>query len=201
MDINQLIKICNELGIKIVVSNGIVREDKGYYENYHQVEKKGDNWYYSIMNFEGRQEPELKDIKEFIDEKEAIKYYFIKILYQFYFETIFPSNNPVFEINTIEGLKSYFKKLGIIEDYYSLNVIKPQSVLAEFIDNKIVVSYIDEKNQKKFATIPLNLEDGIFEMFKLTYSLHLFKKVEKEFLQRKILTEKFNDNDIELFIK
>ncbi|MNJ78806.1 hypothetical protein D3C77_766550 [compost metagenome] len=48
--------------------------------------------------------------------------------------------------------------------------------------------------------MPLEMERGIFVAYKLTYSLHLLKNVEQEFLQKNSLQERFNDDDIELFI-
>lgn len=197
----QLIDICNELGIKIIIKNKIIKEDKGYYENYHQIEKEGINWYYSLMNFEKRPEPGKEDVIEFKEEQEAVKYFFIKILKQYYFEKIFAPNNSIRKINTIEELIKFFRQLDIIESCYNFTDIRPQGVFTEIIDNKMIISFIDEKKQKKFSTLPLNFKDGFLEMYRLTYSLHLLKTVERKFLQKNILIESFNDNDIELFIK
>ncbi|UOY90474.1 hypothetical protein [Bacillus glycinifermentans] len=201
MNRDQLRHIFNELGIKISVNDNLIKEESGYYENYNQIENDGLNWVYSEMNFEIRPLPEKEDIKKFDDEKEAIKYFFIKTLRKFYFNKIHTTNNPIRQIDTIEEAKVFFQNLGIEDDYYSFKVIRPHEVYAEIGDDKIKVSFIDEKKQKKFTTLPLDIKRGLFVMYRLSYSLHLLKMVEKEFLRRGILTEKFNDNDIELFIK
>ncbi|PGT77467.1 hypothetical protein [Bacillus sp. AFS040349] len=78
---------------------------------------------------------------------------------------------------------------------------RPQSVFAEKLNGQIVVSYIDQENKIKFSTMPLNIERGVFIMYRLTYSLHLLKMVEKTYIESGVLKGKFNDEDIEVFIK
>ncbi|MGG4552144.1 hypothetical protein [Paenibacillus humicus] len=198
MDRYQLHHICKELGMEISLNEKFIREEKGYYENYCIIEYDGMNWYYSEMNFEKRPLPEKEGIKMFIDEREAIKYFFIKILRKLYFKKI---HTPYKNIHTIEDIKEYFRSLGIKNDCYSFSVIKSQEVYGEIVDDKIMVSYIDEKKQKRFTTLPLEIERGIFVMYRLTYSLHLLKVIEREYIQSRVLTEKFTDDDIVLFIK
>lgn len=201
MDRYQLQDICRNLGVKLSVNDEIIKEQTGYYENYNQLETDGFVWYYSEMNFERRPLPEKEEITKFIHETEAVKFFFIKTLRKFYSKKIHTPNNPIRKIHTIEEIKIFFNNLGIDDECYSFSAIRPQEVYAEILDGKIVVSYIDEKKQKKFTTMPLNEERGIFVIYRLTYFLHLLKLVEKENIKNGILRERFNDDDIELFIK
>ncbi|WMT42027.1 hypothetical protein RE628_06215 [Paenibacillus sp. D2_2] len=201
MDRYQLQHICKELGMEISINEKVIQEEKGYYENYSLIEYDELSWYYSEMNFEKRPLPEKEDIKKFIDEKDAIKYFFLKILRKFYFKKNHTPHNPINNTHSIDDIKGYFQSLGIEDDCYSFSVIKPQEVYAEIVDDKIMVSYIDTKKQKRFTTLPLDIERGIFVIYRLTYSLHLLKIIERKYIQSNILTERFTDNDIELFIK
>ena len=123
MDINQLQYICTDLGINIVINNGEIKENKGYYENYHQLEKVGGNWCYSVMNFEKRTGAEKEDIIKFNDQKEAVKYFFIKVLYQNYSSEIYPPNNPIKKFNRQDELLTHFQNIGISDEFYSFSVI------------------------------------------------------------------------------
>lgn len=201
MDREQLFKICNELGIKLIVSDSYIREKTGYYENYNQIENNDGEWYYSEMNFENRPFPDRKEMKRFHYKEEAVKYFFLKTLRKFYSNKIHTPNNPIRNIRTFEETKKYFDTLGIMEECYSFDKMTPQSVFAEMLNGQIVVSYIDQKNKIKFSTMPLNIERGVFVMYRLTYSLHLLKMVEKTYIESGVLKGKFNDDDIEVFIK
>ncbi len=201
MNSNQLLEISKKLGIKISLIDGVIKEEKETYENYSQVEKNDASWMYSEINFERKSSSEKENVKVFSNEKEAIKFFFLKVLKRFYFSKVFPADNLVFEMNNIDELKQYFHKLGITDIFYSFNLIRPQEVFGEINHKQMIVSYIDEKKQKKFSTMPMDIDRGIFAMYRLTYSLYLLKMVEKEFLDRKVLVERFDDEDIELFIK
>ncbi|MBM7605181.1 hypothetical protein JOC75_003204 [Metabacillus crassostreae] len=201
MDINQLQYICTDLGINIVINNGEIKENKGYYENYHQLEREGENWCYSVMNYEKRTGSRKEEIIKFYAEKEAVKYFFIKVLYQNYSSEIYPPYNPIKKFNRLDELLKHFQNIGISDEFYSFSVIETQKIYGEIEDDKIVVSYIDEKKQKKFTTLPLDSKDGIFEIYRLTYSLWLLKTLEEKYLEKGILLEEFNDEDIVRFIK
>ena len=75
-------------------------------------------------------------------------------------------------MNNIDELKQYFHKLGITDIFYSFNLIRPQEVFGEINHKQMIVSYIDEKKQKKFSTMPMDIDRGIFAMYRLTYSLY-----------------------------
>lgn len=193
----QLIQICDDLGISLVVDDHIIAEKKGYYENYKQIENDGSQWCYSEVDFERRPSPEKEVMAKFNGEKEAIKYFFLNILKDVYSKKIYIPNNPVRKIHTLEELKIYFQSLGIRNEYYSFDEIRPQEMYAEYENDKLRVSYIGENMQKKFTTMPLEFERGLFVMYKFTYSLFLLK----QFIEKNISNEKFDDNDVELFVK
>jgi hypothetical protein len=201
LNTKQLLHICKELGIKLIVDDASIREQTGYYENYNQIEASNKEWYYSEMNFENRPSPEREKIKKFHYKEAAIKYFFLKTLKKLYFEKIHFPNNPIRNMRTFEETKKFFDSLGIREECYSFNKMRPQSIVAEVLDSKLVVSYIDQKEKIRFSTMPLNFERGIFAMYKLTYSLHLLKVVEKTYIENGVLENEFDDDDIEIFIK
>ncbi|MRX73696.1 hypothetical protein GJU40_16265 [Bacillus lacus] len=202
MDRNQLQHIFSEIGISILKNDNFIREDKGYYENFNQIELDGEQWVFFEMNFEQRPRPKKENKKTFYNETEAINYFFLKTLKKEYASSkIHQTNKSVSKINSIEGLKHYFQQVGIPEEYYSMSTTKPQILYTEIIDNKIIVSYLDENKQKRFNTIPLEVRRGIFVMYKLTYGFYLLKKIEKEFIDKGILTKNFTDEDVEVFIK
>ncbi|WP_157274322.1 hypothetical protein [Paenibacillus fonticola] len=189
------------MGIKVIINNRVIKEDKGYYENFIQIQDDGGSWSYFEMNFERRHEPGKEEVKKFDNEKTAIKYFFLKTLRRFYFYKIHIPNNPIRSLQTIEELKHFLENLGVSDERYSFNAIRPQEIYIETVDNKITVSYVDKNSQKKFTTMPLEIERGIFVAYKLAYSLHLLKNIEREYLQKNSLQETFSDDDIEFFIK
>ncbi|WP_044338671.1 hypothetical protein [Rossellomorea aquimaris] len=201
MNTKQLLHICKELGIKLIVDNASIIEQTGYYENYNQIEASNKEWYYSEMNFENRPSPEREKMKKFHYKEEAIKYFFLKTLKKFYYKEILFPNNPIRNMSTFEEAKKFFDSLGIREQCYSFKKMRPQSIFAEVLDSKVVVSYIDQKDKLRFSTMPLTFERGIFAVYKLTYSLHLVKVVEKTYIENGVLEKEFDDDDIEIFIK
>ena len=101
------------------------------------------------MNFEKRTGAEKEDIIKFNDQKEAVKYFFIKVLYQNYSSEIYPPNNPIKKFNRLDELLTHFQNIGISDEFYSFSVIeKTQKIYGEIEDDKIVVSYIDKKNKR-----------------------------------------------------
>ncbi|WLR42587.1 hypothetical protein LC087_18195 [Bacillus carboniphilus] len=201
MNRRQLQLICENIGKGIIFNKDSIKEEKdGFYESYHQIEKLGNDWYYSFMNYDIRKDPEKKNMKEFSEENEAIKYLLLKILRDYYFNRVHPGNNPVLKMTNISELERYFKQLNVSDECYSFSVIKPQEIYAEIINQKMRISYIGMANQIRFSSPLVNIQDGIFEVYRLTYYLHFLKKVEKEFLQKNILTERFSDDDIQFFM-
>lgn len=201
MTLDQLKQMCEELGIKINVDPEVINGVKGYCKNYNQVEKAGETWIYSEVNFESRPAPEKENIVTFDNETEAIKYFFLKTLRNFYSNKIHTPNNPVRKFRTVQEMENLFKNLGIKEEFYSFSVKRPQEVYGEIEGDMVRVSYLDANTQRKFAMMPMNLDRDFFAMYRLTYSLSMLKDVENEFLQKGVLRERFDDHDIELFIK
>ncbi|RJX39116.1 hypothetical protein D3P09_16620 [Paenibacillus pinisoli] len=201
MNRNQLQFICGDIGIELHVNDNCIKEMKGYYENYNQIETDDAGWYFSEMNFEKRPSPEKEGAVNFISEEKAIKFFFLKTLQKFFFQKIHTPNHPIHRVQSFEELETLFRHLGIEDKNYSFNQIMPQEVYAEAQADKIIVSYIDENMQKRFTTMPLEAERGFFVIYRLTYALHLLKMIESTYLERGVLTEEFNDDDIVLFIK
>ncbi|MFS0820217.1 hypothetical protein [Bacillus sp. 1P02SD] len=201
MNKNQLIQICKYVGIEVSFDNHILKEVKSPYVNYAQLEF-GNTIEYSEMNFEGRPGPEKEGIVTFNNEANATKYFLINLLKKFYFNDIFPGDNPVHDFSNINELISYFQKLGVPNSLYTFNTKNPQTIYSEIdTNNNMLISYMNRNNQKSFTTMPLSIDRGIFVMYRLTYSLHLIKELEQKLIQQGLLHEKFDDEDIELFIK
>ncbi|WP_113929485.1 hypothetical protein [Bacillus sp. P14.5] len=200
MNKEQLQHIFSDLGINLLFGQDFIREQTGYYENYNQLESDEDHWYYSEIDFEARPAPEKKDIKRFDSQEEAIKYFFLKSLKKFYFNEIHFPNNPIRDMKSIEETKKFFNYLGIKQEWYSFDEVRPQSVFAKVLENQVEVSYVDQKEKIKFSTIPLKFEHGIFIVYKLAYSLHMLKALEKVFIENGVLKEEFTDEDREMFI-
>ncbi|WLR42594.1 hypothetical protein LC087_18235 [Bacillus carboniphilus] len=199
MNRQQLQDICSDLGIKILFKNGCIKEDKGgYYPSYNQIEKENDGWYYSFMNSETRPRPEREEVKQFKDEKEAIKYFFIKLLDEYFLHDI--SRTPVADVNSVRELEQFFHSIGVPDEYYSCSVIRPQEMYGEIIDDKMRVNYIDKNNQKKFSSPLVDIKKGFTALSRITYRLYLIKELEKQYLKRKMLTESFTDDDILVFL-
>jgi len=202
MDKDQLLQICKNIGIAIKFDNHILMEMKSPYENYAQLEFSNGRYEYSEINFERQPSPEKENIVMFNDETKATKYFLIKLLKKFYFYKIFPSDNPVHDFKNTNELITYFQKLGVSNSYYHFNTISSQIIHCEIdSSNNMLISYIDTNNQKSFTTMPLSIDRGIFVMYRLTYSLYLIKELEQQLTQQGLLNEKFDDEDIELFIK
>ncbi|WLR42590.1 hypothetical protein LC087_18210 [Bacillus carboniphilus] len=198
MDRQQLQDICRDLGIKIKIDNERIKEEKGYYESFHQIEKLGDDWYYSFMNFEKRPKVGKDNMQHFHDEYDAIKYFFIKIIKSHFSREI--SRKPKPQFSSISELEKFFSTMGLSEDQYSFDVIKPQVIYGEVVGDKIRVNYINKNRQKQFSSHLLNIQEGLSEIRRLTYRLDVIKSIEMRYIQNKFLKERFNDNDILLFV-
>ena len=202
MDKDQLLQICKYVGIAIKYDNHILMEMKSPYENYAQLELSNGKYEYSEINFERQPSPEKENIVMFNDEAKATKYFLIKLLKKFYFYKIFPSDNPVHDLKNTNELNAYFQRLGVSNSYYDFNTIRSQTIHCEIdSSNSMLISYIDSNDKKSFTTMPLSIDRGIFVMYRLTYSLSLLKELEKELIKQNLVVNKFEDEDIELFIK
>ncbi len=198
----QFIGATNLLGLKINITNRNIEEVKQPYENYLQVLKDGLYWEYSEVNFERKPGPQKENIAIFNDEEQALQYFFIHLLKKSYFKEIFPPNNPAHQINDLNKLTQYLYALGVTDEYFSFDHVKPIEIYGDLDSNQhIEISFINSLNQKSFTTIPLPINRGIFAMYRFTYSLFLVKQVEKRLLEENIINKSFSDRDIELFIK
>lgn len=198
----QLITATNLLGLNINITNGNIEEVKQPYENYLQVLKDGLSWEYSEVDFERKPGPQKENIANFNNEEQALQYFFMHLLKKSYFKQIFPPNNPAHQIKDLNELKQYLYALGVTDEYFSLDHVKPIEIYADLVSNDhIEISFINSLNQKSFTTMPLPINRGIFAMYKFTYSLFLLKQVEKRLLEENIINKAFSDKDIELFIK
>ncbi|REK77665.1 hypothetical protein [Paenibacillus paeoniae] len=201
MNRTQLNSICMEIGIELHISDDCIKEVKGYYENYNQIEADDAVWYFSEMNFEKRPSLEKEGIEKFLSEEEAIKFFFIKTLKKFFFNRIHAPSDPINSVRSFKELAIVLQQLDIGDERYSFNQFKPQEIYAEMQADKIIVSYIDKSMQKRFSTMPLEAERGFIVMYRLTFALHLLKMVESTYLERGMLREEFDDDEIELFIR
>ncbi len=198
----QFIAASNVLGLRIDITKGDFKEVRQPYENYLQLVKKGTSWEYSEVNFERKPSPEKENIVDFNAEEKALQFFFINLLKKFYFNEIFPSNNQVHQIQDLNELKQFLYSLGVTDDYFSFDHIKPIEIYGQIDSNHhIEISFINSLNQKSFTTMPLQINRDIFAMYRFTYSLFLFKQVEKKLLEENIIINAFSDSDIEVFIK
>ncbi|RFB15382.1 hypothetical protein DZB84_13340 [Bacillus sp. HNG] len=202
MNRTQLIKIGQYLGIQVTTNNRFLMEAKPPYEDYIQLENNVGSYEYSEINFERRPSPQKENIVAFNHETTATKYFLIKLLKKFYFKDIFPADNPVHTFNNINELLSFFQKLGVPNSFYHFHNINPQTIHYEIdSNNRMRISYVNRNNQKTLTTMPLSIDKGIFVMYRLTYSLFLIKELEQKFSEKDLLDEKFDDEDIELFLE
>ena len=74
MNSNQLLEISKELGIKISLIDGVIKEEKETYENYSQVEKNDTSWVDSEINFERKSSPEKENVKVFQMKKKLLSF-------------------------------------------------------------------------------------------------------------------------------
>lgn len=201
MDKFTLEKACKLLNIPVHVSENIVNEEKGYYENYYLLEKKNGNWEFGNMNFERRPDPKKEDLRLFSNEGEAMRYFLLKVLRNSYRKILFSPDNPVYDMKTTEELANYFKQLGISEKYFSFSTPKNETILAEDVgNNELVISYVDSQAKKRKHTIPLPFWEGLLIMYRHTYLLYLLKRVEKELIKIDNNFKPFNDDEIEIYL-
>src|SRR5699024_5958783 len=123
----------------------------------------------------GNNQPYLKSDEQFLKESEASKYFFLKQLSRFYFNTIIKSfiqKHPALGIGRPqfdeESLLNSFKSAGI-----------PKEILSKEKDNKMKV---------------------IFLAFRKGFLLHLYETRVKDLLRKNGLKDEITDKDINIFI-
>ncbi|MEH7388035.1 hypothetical protein V7147_21950 [Bacillus sp. JJ1521] len=105
----RLIKICQYLDIQVTFDNVTLMEVKPPYEDFIQLEFIIGSYEYSEINFERQPSPEKENVVTFNNETKATKFFLMKLLKKFYFNDIFPKDNPVHDFTNINELIAYFQ--------------------------------------------------------------------------------------------
>ncbi|MFC4620536.1 hypothetical protein ACFO4N_17735 [Camelliibacillus cellulosilyticus] len=77
----------NKVGESTTVENTSLKQLTGPYENYYRLEENNGKWLYGLCVVEKENNPYFDVIREFDNEEEGAKYYFLDRLSSHYFST------------------------------------------------------------------------------------------------------------------
>ncbi|MBU5465774.1 hypothetical protein KQI49_02895 [Virgibacillus sp. MSJ-26] len=207
MDIKITAKMLNDVGKKIIYNKNKLEEVVPDFQNYYVLKKAEDKWVYGLFMQEGNNQPYLKSDEQFLKESEASKYFFLKQLSRFYFNTIIKSfiqKHPALGIGRPqfdeESLLNSFKSAGIPKEILSKEKDNKMSVSIEEKGDKYIVVYYGNGGKEINSTYPIAKSQALFLAFRKGFLLHLYETRVKDLLRKNGLKDEITDKDINIFI-
>ncbi|VBB09034.1 Hypothetical protein LUCI_4320 [Lucifera butyrica] len=210
MNISQVARLLNEADVKTRCGPNLLEEIVGRREGYYRLEKRNEEWLYIFIDCEKR-EPGVEEIhKRFVNEYEAVMFYYFKKLSQKYrSQYVYPFEEQNKDIRigwpdfNLANLKEAIKRLGIKENYYDFNNVKKEHsiCLEEVSKNTSKVKFIGNGNNVILETLELENWDAYSAMFTRVYLLFLLDRYCKSLIKSKEIEKTFSDNEYSIFIK
>lgn len=153
MEFDAIVKLLQEKGIKIVRKNGEIFKDERNTPNippydHYAVIYENSKWYYVFSKIERVSEPIITKLKRFDNEKEALKYLFLKCLSNYFLlNSILPSvNGNIIDWN-IDVILNVLKSNNIPEQYLSYDNKINKNSMYYYKDRLWFFSYIGKSGQ------------------------------------------------------
>ncbi|WP_312503365.1 hypothetical protein [Lacrimispora sp.] len=205
MYVNKVKILLNELDIQIIDEGVIIYHDNNGnipLENHYAIRlNENNNWEFCFVQLERRNLPEYRQIKEFHSKEEALTYFFLDRLRD-YFMTNIVSKKVDFSVKNWnqEILKERLEVCNITQGYifyeniYSLN---------SFEENGDWYNSLSDREGKIIVVSPplADKNTAYLSTFRRIYLLHLFfQYLEKERVKQ-CINEKFTDMEIARYLK
>ncbi|MFT0804203.1 hypothetical protein VSK91_23055 [Bacillus swezeyi] len=210
MNINQACKLLNALGKLISIKDGYIKEEVPPYENYYKLEKNKDKWVYGLWMCERENTPYMKVVKEFDNEAEGVKYFFLDRLSSYYFlKKVQPFmmehgeldiGGPTFDKNKL------YQAMSILKIPSSLSVLEKSEIknraimLTKEDETNSVVSFVDGRGNVIQSTIAIKNQRALFIAFKKIYMLYIFENEIINLLKAQGIANDFSEKDINIFL-
>ncbi|MGC6175850.1 hypothetical protein [Lacrimispora sp. 38-1] len=201
MDINEAIYLLEEVNIHIIDDGNAIYHDISFgenfpLENYYAIRlNEQDKWEYCFVQKERRNVPEYKTVKVFKNKEDALKYFYLDRLRDYFMQNFIQKRIDFNENWNIDFLLLLIEKHEIPKDYFSYG----------FIENRNSILYYNEKEKHYNAFIGSNgdtvctspeLENektALISTFKRINLLYFLDKFIEE--KQKELEKYFTDTD------
>jgi len=206
MNIKQVARLLNDIGVETLVTDTSLGPDVDYGVNYYKLlfNNSNNKWEFLYVPHERRSSGGEEIIKTFDDEASASKYYYL-IELRSYFRSyyVYPFQLSNKEINigefnfTFENLKEAFQRLNINREYYNFDgKVKEHSMFLETINNEESKLYFIGKNEK-VVNASLTQENWLIysAMYRSVYYLYLLDQHYADLLKNKEIGHIFTDED------
>lgn len=209
MDVGKMKILLNELDIHIVEEDSIIYHDNSYHENFplenHYAIRVNENNYWEIcfVQLERRNSPEYKQIKEFDSKDEALVYFFLDRLRDYFIINEVRKNIDFKTRNWSQELLSLkLEDCNIPQDYLSYeNSIKKYSLKCFEVDGNWFNAFIDGQKKILVTSPPLENKDIAFvSTFKRISLLYLFLKYIEKDIVKQNLSRPFTDIEIARYL-
>ncbi|MEH6974203.1 hypothetical protein [Bacillus sp. JJ675] len=210
MDIKQACTLLNRIGKPVSLQDSGIKEDVPPYENYHRLEKRTDKWIYGLFVCERENNPYLKTIKEFNEEVEGVKYFFLDRLSSFYFLNKIQAfmrdheeldiGGPKFDDNKLLKAMSLF---GIPSSFFVLrqSEIKSKAIMMTKVDeDHSIISFVNSNGNVIHSTISIKNQRALFIAFKKIFMLYIFENEVIKLLESEGIANEFSERDVNTFL-
>ncbi|MFB6498289.1 hypothetical protein [Bacillus haynesii] len=210
MNINQALKILNKLGKSTTLEDSCIKENVAPYENFYKLKKDKDKWVYGLFMVERQNNPYLEITKEFDNEVEGAKHFFLDRLSSFYFLEKFQLfvmeheeldiGGPTFDQSKLFQAMSI---LGIPASLFALgqSQVKNRAIMLEIEDEaSSIVSFVNNKGNVIQSTVAIQNQRALFIAFKKVYLLYQFENEVKNLLEAEGIANNFSEGDINTFL-
>lgn len=206
MNIKQVARLLNDVGVKTLATDVFLKPDVDYGVNYYQlmINKDNNKWEFLYVPREKRSSGGEEIIKTFDDEASASKYYYLTELHSYYRNYyVYPFQLGNKEINigksnfTLKNLNEAFWRLNISKKYYSFDEkIKEYSMFLEKINkDESKVHFLGRGGKKVNSSLVLENWLAYYSMYRLVYTLYLFDKHYADLIKNKEIAHIFTDED------
>src|SRR5690625_1131464 len=206
MNIKQVARLLNDIGVETVAADESLGPDVGYGVNYYKLmlNKSNNKWELLYVPHERRSSGGEEIRKTFEDEASASKYYYLHQLSSYYFfKYIQPFKLKNKELNIgrpslkLESLKEAFRRLNMDTSYYSFGgKISGHSIFLEKISNEeSKVYFLGRKGKEVNASTVLENWLAYLNMYQSVYYLYLFDQHYADLVKNKEIGHIFTDGD------
>jgi len=210
VNINQAHKILNKLGKSTTLEDSCIKENVAPYENFYILKNDKDKWVYGLFMVERQNNPYLEITKEFYNEVEGAKHFFLDRLSSFYFLEKFQLfvmeheeldiGGPTFDQSKLFQAMSI---LGIPASLFALgqSQVKNRAIMLEMEDEaSSIVSFVNNKGNVIQSTVAIQNQRALFIAFKKVYLLYQFENKVKNLLETEGIANNFSEGDISTFL-
>lgn len=209
MNLKIIHDLLNEKGYAMILDGNCLKEDTGPWNDYRKLRLNNGKWELINVKWE-RANGEEEILSTFENEKTACKFWYLRKIRSYYirkYPLSFKYENKEFDYDqrdhfTLEILKEMLHRVGIPEQYYSLDgKLKEHSVVLERInEKKSKMLHIGRNLQKVSETLVLDNWEIYDEIFTDAYMIYLLDQECDELIKKGVIEERFTDEDYRFFL-